>query len=152
MDDLSLIYSEIITEHNQDTTNKRKIDDPDIKERGHNPSCGDDITLSLKFNGDVIEDVAYEGSGCAISQASTSMMIDLIKGKTIEEAMDYVNTFIGMIKKKVTDEKQLEKLEDAIALKNISMMPARVKCAVLAWHTLDEAIKKKNAKKVPSQK
>lgn len=152
MDDLSLIYSEIITEHNQDTTNKRKIDDPDIKERGHNPSCGDDITLSLKFNGDVIEDVAYEGSGCAISQASTSMMIDLIKGKTIEEAMDYVNTFIGMIKKKVTDEKQLEKLEDAIALKNISMMPARVKCAVLAWHTLDEAIKKKNAEKVPSQK
>ncbi|AND84473.1 SUF system NifU family Fe-S cluster assembly protein [Clostridium tyrobutyricum] len=152
MDDLSLIYSEIITEHNQDTTNKRKIEDPDIKERGHNPSCGDDITLSLKFNGDIIEDVAYEGSGCAISQASTSMMIDLIKGKTIEEAMDYVNTFIGMIKKKVTDEKQLEKLEDAIALKNISMMPARVKCAVLAWHTLDEAIKKKNVEKIPSQK
>lgn len=80
------------------------------------------------------------------------MMIDLIKGKTIEEAMDYVNTFIGMIKKKVTDEKQLEKLEDAIALKNISMMPARVKCAVLAWHTLDEAIKKKNVEKIPSQK
>jgi SUF system FeS assembly protein, NifU family len=101
MDDLSLIYSEIITEHNQDTTNKRKIEDPDIKERGHNPSCGDDITLSLKFNGDIIEDVAYEGSGCAISQASTSMMIDLIKGKTIEEAMDYVNTFIGMIKRRL---------------------------------------------------
>lgn len=144
MDDLSLIYSEIITEHNQDTTNKREIKDADLTERGHNPSCGDDITLSLKFKGDVIDDVAYEGSGCAISQASTSMMIDLIKGKTIEEAMDYVNTFIGMIKKNITDEKELEKLEDAIALRNISTMPARVKCAVLAWHTLEEAIKKRD--------
>lgn len=143
MDDLSLIYSEIITEHNQDTTNKRELENPDLKERGHNPSCGDDITLSLKFKGDVIDDIAYEGSGCAISQASTSMMIDLIKGRTIEEALNYVKTFIGMIKKEITDEKELEKLEDAIALKNISMMPARVKCAVLAWHTLEEAIKKK---------
>ena len=144
MDDLSLVYSEIITEHNQDTTNKREIKDADLKERGHNPSCGDDITLSLKFKGDVIEDAAYEGSGCAISQASTSMMLDLIQGKTVDEALDYVKTFIGMIKKDITDEEELEKLEDAIALKNISTMPARVKCAVLAWHTLEEAIKKRN--------
>ncbi len=142
MDDLSLIYSEIITEHNQDKTNKRHLDHADCCERGHNPSCGDDITLSLKLDGDIIKDAAYEGSGCAISQASTSIMIDLIKGKSIEEALEYVKTFLGMIKKEVTDEKELEKLEDAIALKNISMMPARTKCAVLAWHTLEEAIKK----------
>lgn len=143
-----MIYSEIITEHNQDTTNKRYIKDADVKERGHNPSCGDDITLLLKFNGDVISDLAYEGSGCAISQASTSMMIDLVKGKTIDEAIDYVNLFIGMIKKEVTDEKELEKLEDAIALKNISTLPGRVKCAVLAWHTLEEAIKNRDRKSV----
>lgn len=143
MDDLSLIYSEIIKEHNQDTTNKREMKDADLKERGHNPSCGDDITLLLKFNGDIISDLTYEGSGCAISQASTSMMIDLIKGKTIDEAIDYVKLFIGMIKKEITDDDELERLEDAIALKNISMMPARVKCAVLAWHTLEEAIKKR---------
>jgi nitrogen fixation NifU-like protein len=142
-----MIYSQIITEHNQDTTNKREIKNADLEERGHNPSCGDDITISLKFDGDVIQDAAYEGSGCAISQASTSMMLDLIKGKTIDEAMDYVKTFIGMIKKEITDEEELEKLEDAIALKNISMMPARVKCAVLAWHTLEEAIKKRDQKK-----
>ncbi len=136
-----MIYSEIITEHNQDTTNKRDMKNADVEERGHNPSCGDDITLLMKFDGNIINDLAYEGSGCAISQASTSMMIDLVKGKTIDEAMYYVNLFLGMIKKEITDEKELEKLEDAIALKNIAALPGRVKCAVLAWHTLEEAIK-----------
>lgn len=140
-----MIYSEIITEHNQDTNNKRYIENADLEERGHNPSCGDDITLLIKFHGDIISDLAYQGSGCAISQASTSMMIDLVKGKTIEEAIYYVNLFIGMIKKEITDEGELEKLEDAIALKNISTLPGRVKCAVLAWHTLEEAIKNKKA-------
>lgn len=143
MENLNLIYSEIITEHNQSGHNKRHIEHADCSERGHNPSCGDDITLSLKFDGDIIEDAAFQGSGCAISQASTSMMIDLIKGKSVEEAMRYVDIFIGMIKKEVTDEKELENLEDAIALKNISTMPARVKCAVLAWHTLKEIIRKR---------
>lgn len=145
MENLNLIYSEIIMEHNQSKHNKRHIEHADCTERGHNPSCGDDITLLLKFNGDIIEDAAFEGSGCAISQASTSMMIDLIKGKSKEEALEYVNIFIGMIKKEVTDDEELEKLEDAIALKNISTMPARVKCAVLAWHTLKEAIRKKDS-------
>jgi nitrogen fixation NifU-like protein len=142
MNDLNLIYTELIMEHNQSGHNKRHLEHADSSEHGHNPSCGDDITLSLKFKGDIIEDAAFEGSGCAISQASTSMMIDLIKGKTKKEALDYVSTFIGMIKKEVTNEKELEKLEDAIALQNISTMPARVKCAVLAWHTLKEAILK----------
>ena len=144
MENLNLIYSEIIMEHNQSGHNKRHIDHADCTERGHNPSCGDDISLSIKFNGDIIEDAAFEGSGCAISQASTSMMIDLIKGKSKEKALEYVGTFIGMIKKEVTDEAELEKLEDAISLQNISTMPARVKCAVLAWHTLNEAIRKRN--------
>lgn len=144
MENLNLIYSEIIMEHNQSGHNKRHIEHADCTERGHNPSCGDDISLSIKFNGDIIEDVAFEGSGCAISQASTSMMIDLIKGKSKEKALEYVATFIGMIKKEITDEAELEKLEDAISLQNISTMPARVKCAVLAWHTLKEAIRKRD--------
>lgn len=80
--------------------------------------------------------------GCAISQASASMMIDIIKGKSVEEAFRLVDLFLGMIKKEVTDEAELEELEDAMALQNISNMPARVKCAVLAWHTLKEALKK----------
>lgn len=129
-------------EHNKSGHNKRPLDNPDIIERGHNPSCGDDITLQLKIAEDIIEDASYTGVGCAISQASTSMMIDLIKGKSIDEALNLVQTFIGMIKKEIIDEEELEKLEDSIVLRNISNMPARVKCAVLAWHTLKEAISK----------
>lgn len=139
--DLNSIYTELIMEHNQSGHNRREIMNADVIERGHNPSCGDDITLQLKFNGDIIEDAAYSGIGCAISQASASMMIDIIKGKSKDEALELVNSFIGMIKKEISDDKMLEKLEDAIVLKNISNMPARVKCAVLAWHSLKEAIK-----------
>jgi nitrogen fixation NifU-like protein len=129
-------------EHSQSAHNRRHLDHVDACERGHNPSCGDDITLEVKFNGDIIEEAAFTGSGCAISQASTSMMIDLITGKSKEEALDLVETFISMIKREITDDMELEKLEDAMVLKNISNMPARVKCAVLAWHTLKEAIDK----------
>lgn len=138
--DLNSIYSQLIMEHNRSGHNKKHLSNPDIIEKGHNPSCGDDITLELKLNGTLIEDASFTGIGCAISQASTSMMIDLIKGITIKEALNLVETFIGMIKKEITDEKELESLEDAIVLQNISNMPARVKCAVLAWHTLKEAI------------
>ena len=138
--DLNSIYTQLIMEHNRSGHNKKHLQNPDITEKGHNPSCGDDITLELKLNGNIIEDASFTGVGCAISQASTSIMIDLIKDITIEEALNLVETFIGMIKKEVTDEDELETLEDAIVLQNISNMPARVKCAVLAWHTLKEAI------------
>ncbi|MBU5454149.1 Fe-S cluster assembly sulfur transfer protein SufU [Caproiciproducens sp. MSJ-32] len=141
--DLQDIYTQLIMEQSASKHNRRKLDNPDICERGHNPSCGDEITLELKLNGDIIEDLAFSGQGCAISQASTSMMIDLLKGKSKEEALNLVETFIGMIKREIKDEEELEKLEDAMVLQNISNMPARVKCAVLAWHTIQEAFKKK---------
>jgi nitrogen fixation NifU-like protein len=139
--DLNSIYTEIIMEHNSSNHNKRHLEHAHVKEKGHNPSCGDEIELELKFNGDIIEDAAFTGVGCAISQASTSIMIDLIKGKSKKEALMLAGTFISMIKREIKDEAELEKLEEAIALKNISNMPARVKCAVLAWHTLKESIK-----------
>ncbi|WP_294187867.1 Fe-S cluster assembly sulfur transfer protein SufU [uncultured Clostridium sp.] len=142
--DLNEIYTTLIMEHSTSKHNRRKLDHADLCEKGHNPSCGDEITLEIKLKGDVIEDLAFTGQGCAISQASTSMMIDLIKGKSKEEALKLVETFIGMIKREINDEDELEALEDAIVLKNISNMPARVKCAVLAWHTLKEAIEKDN--------
>lgn len=138
--DLNSVYTELIMEHNKNSRNKKELDDADIREHGHNPSCGDDITLELKLDGDYIEDAAFSGSGCAISQASTSIMIDLIKGKSVEEALELVETFIAMIKKEIDDQQELRKLKDAMALKNISNMPARVKCAVLSWHTLREAL------------
>lgn len=144
--EMDQIYTDLILEHNQDKRNKRILSVFTESEHGHNPSCGDDLTLQVNVVNGIVKDAAYTGSGCAISQASASMMIDVIKGKSVEEAFRLVDLFLGMIKKEVTDEAELEELEDAIALQNISNMPARVKCAVLAWHTLKEALKKEEAK------
>ena len=144
--EMDQLYTELILEHNQDKRNKRLLDVFTTSEHGHNPSCGDDLTLQVNVENGIVKDAAYTGSGCAISQASASMMIDIIKGKTVEEAFRLVDLFLGMIKKEVTDDDELEELEDAIALKNISNMPARVKCAVLLWHTLKEALKKEENK------
>ena len=105
--------------------------------RGHNPNCGDDLTLEVKLNGDVIEDAAFLGSGCAISSASTAMLIDLIKGKTMAEAEEKVNLFFKMMKQeeKLTSEES-KKLGDAVLMEYVANMPARVKCATLSWHSL----------------
>lgn len=142
---LDEIYSEIIMEHNTSGRNKHHIDHPTAVLKGVNPSCGDEISLEIRVEDGVIKDAAFTGIGCAISQASASIMIDLIKGSTVDEAKERIGTFMGMIRNEVTDEKKLETLEDAVALRNISHMPARVKCAVLGWHTLEEALKDKPA-------
>ena len=142
MDDLTEVYNELIMEHSMNSYNKKKLENADYCEIGHNPNCGDEITLELKVNGDVIEDMAFSGHGCAISQASTSIMIDTLKGKTIKEAKEIIKIFIEMIKRETTSEEELKKLEDAIAFRNVSNMPARVKCALLAWHTVEDMLNK----------
>lgn len=140
MDELSDVYNDLIMEHSMNSYNKKELEDATCCKMGHNPNCGDEIKLEVKISGDIIEDLAFTGHGCAISQASTSIMIDTLRGKKIEEAREIVKTFIEMIKREITDENELKKLEDAIAFKNISNMPARVKCALLAWHTIEECI------------
>ena len=99
MEDLSDVYNELIMEHSMNSYNKKKLEKSDLCEIGHNPNCGDEITLEVKLNGNIIEDMAFSGHGCAISQASTSIMIDTLKGKTIDEAKEIINTFIEMIKR-----------------------------------------------------
>ena len=136
------LYTEVIGEHSRSPENKGELAAATVRERGHNPSCGDEITLELQIEDDIIKDAAFTGVGCAISQASTDIMIDLMRGKTVEEAQRLAQLFTSMIKREVTDDAALEELDEAIALKNISNMPARVKCAVLAWHTLEDVIKK----------
>ncbi len=140
--ELKQLYTDLILEYNKDRTNKRKIADPTVHEHGHNPSCGDDIDIEVKIENGVIKDLAYTGSGCAISQASTAMMAELLQGQTVEEALRLCRLFLDMIRGKVTDESQLEELEAAITLKDISKMPVRVKCATLGWHTLEMALEK----------
>ena len=140
MEDMEQVYNELIMEHSMNSYNRKELTSCDYKELGHNPSCGDEITLEVKMNGNIIEDMAFSGHGCAISQASTSIMIDTLRGKTIEEAKEIIKTFINMIKNEEHDEEKLKKLEDALAFKNIQHMPARVKCALLAWHTLEKIL------------
>ena len=137
------LYTEVIGEHSRSPENKGELAAATVRERGHNPSCGDEITLELQIENGIIKDAAFTGVGCAISQASTDIMIDLMRGKTVEEAQRLAQLFTSMIKREVTDDAALEELDEAIALKNISNMPARVKCAVLAWHTLEDVLEKK---------
>lgn len=136
-------YNEILTEHNLHPEHKHALDDANLALEGVNPSCGDDIWLKLKVENDIVVDGAFEGDGCAISQASADIMLDLVIGKNKDEALKLADLFLKMIKGTVTDE-ELEELEEASVLQDISHMPARVKCAVLGWHTMQEMLDEKD--------
>ncbi len=134
-------YNEILTEHNIHPEYKHDLEDADIILEGVNPSCGDDIILKLKTDGDIITDGAFVGDGCAISQASCDIMLGMIIGKKRDEALRLGDIFMRMIRGEASDD-EIESLEEASALKDISHMPARVKCAMLGWRTLGEALGK----------
>lgn len=134
-----IFYNEILTDHNLHPGNKRDIPDANLVLEGVNPSCGDDIILKLRVKDGIIEDGGFTGDGCAVSQASADMMLDLIIGKPEVEARRLSEIFLRMIKGKITEE-ELEELEEAGVLQDISHMPARVKCAVLGWHTMEEML------------
>ncbi len=133
-------YNEILTEHNMRPEYKHEIENPDYVLEGVNPSCGDDITINLKVTDGIISDGSFTGQGCAVSQASADIMMGLIIGKKVEDALKLADIFFRMIKKEASEE-EIDSLEEASALRDISHMPARVKCAVLSWHTLEEIFK-----------
>ena len=135
-------YNEILTEHNMHPDFKHDIEDADSVLDGINPSCGDEIQLKLKTDGDIITDGAFVGDGCAISQASTDIMLGMIIGQSKEKALEYADIFMRMIRGEASDE-EIDSLEEASALRDISHMPARVRCAMLGWRTLSEALKDK---------
>ncbi|MBR4586804.1 MAG: SUF system NifU family Fe-S cluster assembly protein [Lachnospiraceae bacterium] len=136
-----LFYNEVLTDHNKHPYHKCELDHPDLMLEGVNPSCGDDIYLQLKMDGDVIADGAFIGDGCAISQASTDIMLEMIIGRTKKEAIRLADIFAKMIRDEATEE-DIEELEEAGALKDVAKMPARVKCAALGWRTLKEMLEK----------
>ena len=133
-------YNEVLTDDNLHPGHKHPLDDANMILEGVNPSCGDDIFLNLKFEDGVIKDGSFQGDGCAISQASADMMLDLIIGQKVEDAEKLADNFLKMIKGTATEE-EIESLEEASALEDIAHMPARVKCAVLGWHTMEEMLK-----------
>ena len=136
--DTKELYREILNEHNINPSHKQNMDQPTFCLEGVNPSCGDQITLQMKLGADgKIEDASFIGSGCAVSQASVDMMADVVIGKTKEDALALADIFDRMIKGEVTDE-ELEQLDEAASLQDISHMPARVKCAMLGWRTMKQ--------------
>lgn len=138
--DTKELYKEILNEHNINPSHKVNMNNPTFCMEGVNPSCGDQITLQLKIDDDgKISDASFIGSGCAISQASADMMADLVIGKTKEEALKLEDIFDRMIKGTVSDD-ELEQLDEAATLKDISHMPARVKCAMLGWRTMKQML------------
>ncbi len=139
-EDLRDLYQEVIFDHNRNPRNFRVIDDADRKVEGFNPLCGDRLTLFLKMDGDIIADASFQGSGCAISTASVSLMTEIIKGKTAAEAETLFKKFHEMTTGK-GEEIQLEAVGKLAVLAGVREYPARVKCATLAWHTLDAALK-----------
>ena len=137
--DLKEMYREIVNEHNLHPEHKHELDNPTVELQGINPSCGDDIVLKLKIENGVISDGSFVGSGCAISQASADMMLDLLIGQSKEDAEKIIDIFMRMIKGEASEE-EIESLDEAAALQNISFMPARVKCATLGWNTMKKII------------
>ncbi len=133
-------YNEVLTDHNLHPGHKHDLPDANLVLEGVNPNCGDDIWLKLKVEDGTITDGAFVGDGCAVSQASADMMLDLIIGKSKEEATKLADIFFRMIKGEVSDE-ELDQLEEASILKDVAHMPARVKCAVLGWRTMEEMLK-----------
>ncbi|WP_196593821.1 Fe-S cluster assembly sulfur transfer protein SufU [Pectinatus sottacetonis] len=158
---LNNIYNDILMDHNMHPDHKHKLtaasdykvainpqcsEDEVLIKKGINPSCGDEIVLEINVENNIIKDAAFNGQGCAVSQASTDIMAELVIGKSVEEALALTDLFIKMVRGEETDEKKLEQLDEAVALKDVAHMPARVKCAVLAWHTLSEMLKERQNK------
>ena len=145
---LKELYQEIILEHGKNPRNLGKTDNFNKDAKGHNPLCGDSVHVYLKLdNKNKVEDISFEGSGCAISMASASIMTDLVKGKEENEVREIINDFLGMIKinpnlksKNLNDDEKTK----LMCLSGVKQYPMRVKCATLSWHTLISAIDNKN--------
>jgi nitrogen fixation protein NifU and related proteins len=136
--ELTDLYQEVILDHNRRPHNFRVIDAPSAKREGYNPLCGDRLTLYLTLDGNVIKDAAFQGSGCAISKASASLMTDAVKGKTVAEARDLFEQFHAMITSD-TDMPAAD-LGKLSVLAGVREFPTRIKCASLAWHTMKAAV------------
>ena len=138
MSELSDLYQEVILDHNRRPRNFHAIADASHRAEGYNPLCGDRLTLYLKVDGDVITNVGFEGSGCAISKASASMMTDAVKGRSVAEAEALFDRFHRMVT--MPPEAAVEDLGKLTSLAGVREFPVRIKCASLAWHTLKAAL------------
>ena len=144
MSSLDALYQELILEHNRRPRNYRVMEDADRVVESHNPLCGDALTLWVKLDGDRVADATFQGSGCAISRASASLMTEAVKGKTRSEAEELFTTFHDLVTGKLdveADPSVKQRLGSLRALGGVSRFPIRVKCASMAWHALKSALR-----------
>ena len=135
---LDELYRELILDHYKNPHHREKLQDPDVTAEGYNPLCGDEIEMELDFDGDRLAAIGVRGRGCSISQASASMMADVVEGKSVEEIRGLTDEFTAMMRQ--PDAPVPEHLGDLEALQGVAKFAVRVKCATLAWHTLGEGI------------
>ena len=140
--DINKLYQQTILEYSNRKDLKKEIDNPTDIQRGHNPSCGDDLTLVVKIKNELIEDASFIGSGCAISSASSAMLVELIKGKSLSETKKLVDIFFKMMYGEELSSLEEDMLEEAKLLEITKDMPARIKCSTLSWHSLKIIIDK----------
>jgi nitrogen fixation protein NifU and related proteins len=148
MSSLTELYQNVILEHNRSPRNYRVMDDADRRAEGNNPLCGDQLTVWLKLDGDVISDVAFQGLGCAISRASASLMTAAVKGKSRQEAEELFERFHRMVTGK-PESAAPETLGKLAVFSGVSEYPTRVKCASLPWHTLKAALEDGERSNIP---
>ena len=142
---LNELYTQIITENSRSKENRHPVEGATHSLEGVNPSCGDEIRLKLKTDGQTITDGAFVGSGCAVSQASADIMLGMVIGRPQDEALRLCELFQKMIRGEASED-EIDQLEEAGALRDVAHMPARVKCAMLGWRTLNEALRSKHDK------
>ncbi|MCX7983393.1 MAG: SUF system NifU family Fe-S cluster assembly protein [Bacteroidetes bacterium] len=144
MSEIQTLYQDLILDHNKNPRNFRKIENADRFLEGYNPLCGDRYTVYVKLNGDIVDDISFVGSGCAISKASASVMTSMLKGKTIHEAQELFTIFHKLVTGEHISNQEREKLGKLEVFSGVSAFPTRVKCASLPWHTLKGIIEDKN--------
>lgn len=147
--ELRELYQQVILDHNKAPRNFRKIEDASNFAEGHNPLCGDNVTIYMKVNeNNIIQDISFQGSGCAISKASASLMTSILKGKTVEEAEKLFHKFHDLVTDKLGDNFSVDEFGKLAVFAGVREFPARVKCASLAWHTMMNALHNKSEKAV----
>jgi len=144
MSELSELYQQVILDHNKKPRNFRKLESANHTADGYNPLCGDQLTVYLNLEGDLVKEVGFEGTGCAISKASASMMTQAVKGKSKEQAESLFKEFHSMVTGELNEEAEENNLGNLKIFAGVREFPVRVKCATLPWHTLHAALHKQN--------
>ena len=149
--ELRELYQQVILDHNKSPRNFRKIEDANRYAEGYNPLCGDRINIYMNVEDNIVKDISFQGSGCAISKASASLMSSILKGKTVKEAEDIFEKFHSLITGKLDDDFNLGELGKLAVFAGVREFPVRVKCASLAWHTMISAVNENENKTVTTE-